>query len=380
MRGYVREYRPKKWSYTVDLGKIDGKRKRVEKGGFNSKSECEKALNICLGELAINGGITQLSNDNYDTVFQKFIELAPISKKPATILKHKSIYNNHIKKVIGHRPIKNITSIDIDTITNSLVKKQYSDNFIKSVFKSLFAVFEFAVRSKFIKENPCKEAHNPKIIKKDIEVYSDKEIRTILDKCQNSSTIIPITISVYTGLRVGEATGLRWCNIDFSKNTIRIDHQLVYESNKLNLQTPKTNSAYRTITMPEPLIKYLKQVKQQQEEYKKERGDFYHNTLLFNRITNKSEIIDDFVCRQKDGNVVSGNTIKTAKLILKPCGIKFHFHNLRHTHATKLLEAGASIRFVSERLGHANVATTLNIYAHVTPTHEENIISSLKAF
>ncbi len=379
MRGYIRQYgKSDKWSYTVDVGKIDGKRKKIERGGFSTKAEAEAALTAKLHELNTTGAIFEPSKMTFDELYQEFLELeCHLTKRANTIKKYDSMYIHHVKEAIGHRYVKSITSRDIDKFIVELSKKGYSEGFIKSNFNFIAAVFSYAVRQKHIKENPSTNASIPKVTKAPIEILTTEQIQDMLEVLSNSNLITSFIIGLYTGMRAGEVFGLRWSDINFNTKTISINKQLLFETNHWCLGMPKTNGSNRVIKMSEFLSDYLQQCKSNQESNRESAAEWYVDNKVFNNFTKKIELVTDFVNVKDNGMFLTSDSAKYISRVAKTKGIDFHFHILRHTHATQLLENGASIKLVQERLGHARPEITLQTYSHVTPLHENNVLEAL---
>ena len=164
--------------------------------------------------------------------------------------------------------------------------------------------------------------------------------------------------------------GLTWDNIDFKNKTLTVDKILTDSKTEgLQLTSPKTESSVRTIKMTKDVIDTLKVYKEQQLEMKRIYGEYYYNK-------------NDFVYCRKNGTPISPNNSFTSAFRLfvkKHVPFTVRFHDLRHTHATLLLEAGVNPKVIQERLGHANINTTLNIYSHVTKDMEDDSVDKFES-
>ena len=380
MRGHIREYRPGKWSYTIYVGKVDGKPKKEEKGGFTSKSDAEAACSIKLAELATTGEIFKPSELTLEELFNEFISSATITRKPSTMLKHKTIWTHHIKDVLGHRYIKTIKPKDINDLMLKKIEENYSDGYVNSIFKTLSAIFILAEEHEYLKVNPMTKASRPHVNKAPVEIFTPEEIGILLEAIANTNLLLPVKIGLNTGMRVGEVLGLRWRDIDFSTNTVKIDHQLLAEKGRYCIGETKTGRV-RSIKITQDLADFLQEKRQKQLENKKIVGEFWKDVKVFNYFTNKIETIADFVCvKEENGSQINQGSLKYVDRVTKPLGVEFNFHKLRHTHATNLLENGASIKMVQERLGHARPDITLNVYSHVSSKYEQNILDIIPKF
>lgn len=161
-------------------------------------------------------------------------------------------------------------------------------------------------------------------------------------------------------MRRGEILALRWSDVNFANKTIRVTKSRVRAANNEIIEkTPKTDSSIRTIAVPKITINELRREKERQEQNKKDLGPMYKN--------------QDYVVCWDNGepfkpNYVSQNFRKVRKKLKLP---DISFHDLRHTHATLLLEQQVHPKIVQERLGHSTITTTLDTYSHILPNIQQ---------
>ena len=192
-------------------------------------------------------------------------------------------------------------------------------------------------------------------------------------------------VMIGTGMRVGEITGLRWCDIDLEEGIIEVNHTLVYYDHAkdgcyFNVHTPKTEAGRRRI----PMLDYVKEAFQMERRYQD-----------FNDLKCKVTVdgYTDFIFINRFGSVQHQGTLnKALRRIIRDCNEdqlargmkepvllpKFSCHSLRHTFTTRLVEEGVNIKVVQDVLGHKDVATTLNIYADVTKELKKKEFDSLQ--
>jgi len=218
-----------------------------------------------------------------------------------------------------------------------------------------------------------------------------------------------LLIGFYTGLRIGEVYALTWEDFDFKEKTLDVN-KLVYKRNYgiENRQVmkvkgkreeksawyygdTKTIASVRKIKIGDTLINELKEFKKMQlrnqlqygeyytQIYKKEERDEKGN-IMFRLVEVENSIPvtlppANLIMRKENGQYSSTDSFKyAARVIHYDLGIKFNFHSLRHTHATKLIEAGVSPKAVQARLGHENIETTLQTYTHNTEEMEQGAV------
>lgn len=167
---------------------------------------------------------------------------------------------------------------------------------------------------------------------------------------------IPLQIGFHTGMRVGEVMSLTWDCVDLEAQTIKIE-KILYrnEFKQWIFSTPKTQSSYRTIKIGDTLTSILRRFHMDQKANKLRCGEYYIKQDY------------DFVCLKENGELLTVDSIKyLSRIVNYELNIPFKFHSLRHTHATMLLEAGANIKAIQERLGHSKSSITMDVYSHAT--------------
>ena len=247
-------------------------------------------------------------------------------------------------------------------------QKNYSSSYIRNIKNILHNAFNSAVKQGIILINPLNS------VKLSTKAYNDErsqtkrtlsqeEIKILLECSKGTRYYLPILISLQMGLRRGEVLGLTWDSINFNSNTMTIDKILTStKAEGLVLTTPKTKMSNRTIKMTNLLVEELLKHRHKQNELKQHYGDYYYSE-------------HEFVCCKDDGTPIAPNENFNSTFrhfIKKHVPFNCRFHDLRHTHATLLLEAGINPKVIQERLGHTNITTTLNIYSHVTKNMEED--------
>lgn len=262
--------------------------------------------------------------------------------KISTYQKYQSIIQNHISKRIGSLPIKHITSDTVSQFTDCLIsqKNTLSRETINQILIVLSMGLEYA---KDHYKVVCPEIHFLKSTKPSIRVLSVLEQQSLVGYLSEKSDVFSfgILLALYTGMRIGEVCALQW--EDISVETIRINktmQRLKTDTDKTEVMIlpPKTASSDREIPIPKVLLSTF-------SERRRDSG---------------------FVLLQDNGKHIEPRLLQTkfAK-IAKACGLaNTHFHTLRHTFATRCIEAGVDVKTLSEILGHSDVKTTLSKYVH----------------
>ena len=369
-----------KWEYRFEAAKIDGKRKHISKSGFRTKKEAIEAGALALAEY-LNAGQTQKSSEIsvHDYMNYWYDQYVLLNTKPNTQRAYKGYIKNHINKSLGLYKLKHLSSATIQEFVNGLKSKGLSKSSVVAIYTTLQYALDYAVEPlRYIQSNPCLYVKFPRIEKKVEEkrILTIEEYNLIAERLKGTRYYMMLLLGFHCGLRAGEATGLTWSDIDLENNTLTIDKQLIGSKNvnRWSFGTPKTNNSYRTITFGNTLKNELKIEKKRQLVNRSIYKEYYKAYTLVGKtvietqvgfLNKKKEI--DFVCRDEDGTFNNSETFRYANTITKrDLGIALSYHDLRHTHATLLIENGAKIKYVSERLGHSSPSVTLNIYTHST--------------
>lgn len=366
MKGSVRK-RGEKWSYYFTY-KQDGKYKKKEKGGFRTKKEAETALREILQQYEKQGFV----QNNVTYTLQEYIEywydtVAITYLKYNTLVLYKRTMKNHINNELGFIKINNINPA---TLQKYFAEKQkiLSNSSINAIKNILNNTFKLAIKQNILLSNPMKQLElRQKKIERKVSALSQDDLSKVLSEVAGTRYYIPFIISIQTGARRGEVLGLTWNDIDFENKRLSFKKSLLAKDGEgVELSTTKTASSNRSILMTEKLIEELIKWREEQTKNKQLYGDYYYSDY-------------DFVCTNQDGSPINPKRLSTQiNRLSKRLNIPLRFHDLRHTHATMLLEADVNIKVIQERLGHNDISTTLNVYSHVTPKIEEAAISKFE--
>ena len=311
------------------------------------------------------------------------------------------IYNweQFVRKDIGMEKVANLKKSDIRRYYNSLVDKRgLKIATIDGIHTVLHQVLDFAVEEGYLRNNISDNALRELKQTRNLD-YEEVRALTIdeqttfinyLKKTAKYNHYYPIfAFMLFTGLRVGELTGLRWEDVDMDENIISVNHTLVYYNHAdgecyYGINTPKTKKGERTV----PLIQIAKEALELEKEYQDLLGirckafvDGYRNFIFVNHngnVQNQSglnkalkRIIRD--CNKKTLKNKEGDD----KMVMLP---DFSCHVLRHTFATRLCEADVNIKVIQDILGHADITTTMNIYADATKDFKAKEMKDFEKF
>ena len=362
--------RGKKWAYRAYAGKdpLTGKDKQVSKSGFLTKKDAQLAAALFERQFH-NKEYIEPSKITFEAICTDWLKhyLSQGAKESSHRAREKAI--KHIIHEFGQVPIQKITKKSYQDTIDQLANT-FSSNYVSSIHTSANMVFMYAHENKLIREIPSRDIKLPKKKKTVSDLENDsinekflekEELGEFLTVTKNEGLegdLLAFTMLAYTGLRIGEMIALKWSDIDFENNTLRI-YKTYYNSTnnkvKYQLLTPKTESSVRTITIDPVLIDLLQLHKQEQEKIMRENEQFYHD--------------NGFIFATNEGypKTIKALSIRLQRL-LKKTSIQKQVtpHSFRHTHTSLLIEANVHIKEIQERLGHSDINTTMDIYAHMT--------------
>ena len=292
-----------------------------------------------------------------------------------------------VKDDLGVMRVKDILKSDVKQFYNRLREQRgLKPNSVDNVHTVLHQVLQVAVDNRFIINNPSDNAmtefrrshYNKGEKKHALTVEQQKLLLDFLKTDKIYSHWYPaVAVMLGTGMRVGELTGLRWCDLDLEGRTISINHTLVYYDHRdgdngrgcyFNVHDTKTEAGERVI----PMMQFVKDAFLMEKEYQQENGiicssmiDGYTDFIFLNRNG----------CVHHQGSLNSGirriiRSCNDAQFLKSPepeiLLPNFSCHNLRHTFATRMCEAGINPKVIQATMGHTDIQTTMNIYAEAT--------------
>ena len=336
-----------KWLIQYRYTDWQGKRRKSTKRGFATKREAEEWLRNFL--------ITQKAD--FDMKFENFWKMyyadMETRLREHTMRTKKYIVELKILPYFGNKRVNDITAADIRQWQNELIKIGYSPTYLKTINNQLSAIFNYAVRYYDLKSNPCAKAGSMgKSKAEEMDFWTGEEFRKFIDSVMNKRLSYMAFMTLYwTGMRLGELLALNPKDVDLEKRTISITKSYQRLGKKDVISPPKTPKSKRVITIPEFLAADIK-------DYMDSLYDLQENDRLF-------PITKYYLEHEMQRGI-------------KESGVKrIRVHDLRHSHASMLIELGFSPLEIANRLGHEKVETTLNTYAHLYPNKQTKLAERL---
>ncbi len=317
--------------------------------------------------------------------------------KESTRTNYIYMYQKFVQNTLGKKKIASIKYSDVKAFYNALIREMgFKPNSMETIHTIIHPVFTLAVRDNYIRINPAtgamaeiKKSHNWEKPKRHALTIQEQEafINYMAKHKVYNHWLSLFTVLLGTGGRIGEITGLRWEDCDFKAGIISINHNMVYrkfegdEKAAFHIITPKTSAGIRIVPMLSDVRKAL------EYEYEKQKITGFNESII--------EGYTGFIFQNRYGYPLSAHNVNRAierickeyneeETILadkegrKPLLIRhFSAHNLRHTFCTRFCENESNIKVIQEIMGHADIETTMNIYAEATEQKKKESFANL---
>ena len=345
---------------------LTGKRNRIYKNVNGSKREANSVMHKMITEME-QGAIAKKTNKTVGDWMDEWVLSCLPNVEETTRKGYKTKIRCYIRPALGDILLKSLRAEHVQKMINDMLKKGLSPKNIRDTFNNVNAAMKMAVKTRLIVYNPCEGVVLPKLKKYRAEVYDTKMIHKLLDISYGTEMYLPVLLLVTAGLRRGELLALKWEDVDFKNNILKIRRNMVCGEKDAIIKSPKTESGIRDIHLGEDVMKVLKA----------ERIKYMEDALLYGvGFQNLG-----FVIRQEDGSPIKPDSMtrKWTRFVEREGLPKIRLHDLRHSNATALIQAGVNPKVVQQRLGHSDVNITLNTYTHVLPEMDVEAAEKLDA-
>ena len=329
-----------------------------------------------LDECLISGNLTV--NEWFDIWIKNYKEDIV---KQNTVKNYEVRYRINVKPNIGNFKLQDVRQIHCQRILNDMSDEGYSYGSVELTQITMHALFKGAINNHYLTKNPAEEL-SIKVVQNDTErrVLSVTEEEILKQYVEKSMYAESYLLALQTGLRVGELGGLKWEDIDFENRLLCVNRTILQDRKKggFYFGTPKTRTSLRTIPLTDEAINILYRQKKKQSKLKV-KSKLWNNAwdgLVFTTVNGNPvgystfrsmliRVINNINLDRKIEAEASGNSYEEFE--------KVSMHSLRHTFATRCIERGVIPKVLQKFLGHSNLATTMDLYVHVSEDimHEE---------
>ncbi len=366
MRGSIRQQSKHSWQIAVYTGKgPDGKHRRHFETVRGRKGDAQRRLTELLssvdqGQYAPSGRTTVAEH-----LRQWIVGYVKTQCSPRTLDAVESIAERHLIPNLGHVPLRQLNPSMIESYYSKACEN-LSARSVHYHHRILKQSLKYAVRRGYLGRNPCDLVNPPKPVKKPMRTLTPGELDVLLAHAASSQFYPVIYTAVSSGLRQAELLALRWRDVDLD-NTMSLSVNRVLHKRRgvCEFKPPKTAHSRRRVAMTPKLAIFLRDYRIEREKLHRLFGhEIGLDDLLFGNVEGKP----------MDPSVLTHNFARIAK---RASVESVRFHDLRHTFASLMLLQGAAPKVISEALGHASVAFTMDVYSHIIEGMQENAMALL---
>jgi integrase len=366
MRGHVAR-QDDRYYVVIDQG-IDprtGKRRRTWHAAGKSRRAAERMLAELLEQKRTDTYVEPSRLNLAQYLLTEWLPLAQAELRHSTFDSYRRNADLHVVPRIGSLPLQKVRPIDLTKLYAELLRNGRQDGkgglapkTVHNIHQMLRKSFADAVQLNYVVRNAAASAKVPKPLgsrRREMKYWTADELRLFLEVNRDSYHWPAWYVGANTGMRRGEILGLRWRDVDFDVRRLAIRHTIISVAYELRSSDAKTDRSERVIDLDARTTDVLRHHHDRQVAYRRDLVTGYET--------------NDLVFPKPDGRPVHPDIFSNAfdRRIQRTDVPRIRLHDLRHTHATLLLRAGVQPKVVSERLGHASVAFTMHVYAHVLP-------------
>jgi integrase len=345
------------WSYIIDLGRdTSGKRRQMGRGGFPTKVAARSALQEVSSLLLTEVNVQNMTVGDYLEIWLA----GKHALKPKTVSLYRSAIDLYLTPHLGHIGLLELRAHHLDrfyaAIAIGIRGRPLNPSSIRRVHAALRSALNTAVKRRLIPYNPALHIELAPEIPHRPQPWTAEQCQMFLSKSREDWLSALYRLMIVTGLRRGEAIGLRWEDVDFESQCLFVTQQITDIRGKLVVGTPKTRRGRRAVPVDVVTVDLLREHRRVQDAERAAWGSASrHQGLVF--------------CREDGRPLRPEYVTRHFQALAMKAGLpSIRLHDLRHTNASLALAAGIDIKVVSERLGHSTMAVTADLYTHVVPS------------
>jgi integrase len=354
------------WQARVDLGWVDGKRKRKAIYGETRAEVAGKLIKA----LSDHQGGLPLPNERLTVeayLRQWLDDCAKPTVRVSTYENYERKLRLHVFPTLGRASLAKLGPRELSGLYAKLLSRGLSPSTVQYVHAVLHRALDQALRWSLIPRIPAELVDAPRAGHHEVTVLSREQVSALLAVAAGDRLEALYILAVTGGLRLGELLGLRWSDLEWDAGILQVRRSLTRtKQNGLTFSEPKTQKGRRSVTLPSIAVEALRRHKARQNAEKMKVRDVWdEGDLLF-----PNEIGRPIERQNRVG--------RSFKVLLTKAGLPhIRFHDLRHTAATLLLQLGEHPKVVQERIGHATIGVTMDIYSHVMPDLQRDAATRL---
>lgn len=357
MRGHVRK-RGNTWAVVYDEPQSDGRRRQRWRGGYATKREAERGLAEVLGKLT-GGGYIEPSRISFGDYLEQWLDSIGASVRPSTATRYRLDVETKLVPALGTVPLQRLSGAHLDGLYAELLER-LSPASVRHVHVVAHRALRDALRNDLVQRNAAAAATPPRIARKELNVWNTEQTRTFLLAVEDDRLYAAWWLLATAGLRRGEVLGLRWPDLNLDTRRLAVVRSLTQRQTAVAFSEPKTKRGRRSLALDDRTVAILEAHRRRELEERLRLG--------LGRPEPDGMIFTDALGRPVRPDSFSQMFHRHIRDLDLP---RVRLHDLRHGAASLMLASGANVKTVSERLGHASTAFTMDVYAASVPALEQ---------
>jgi len=377
MAGQIIKRGPRRYTVRIFDG-YDENRKRIyrNKQIQGTRKDAQEYLNQALVAKNLRAFVKPPSL-TVNAYLDKWLALAKTRVSPRTGDGYTALLERYIREPLGKEWLDSLEAMRVQTVYGAMLARGLSARVVRQTHAVLHNALSQAVAWKYITTNPLARPAVvlPKTQKTELQVLSEEQATQFLQTAATMSHGLIFEFALLTGMRPEEYLALQWPDLDFDRGTIMVQRVLIRRCKSWTFAEPKTKNSRRLVSLPAMLVQKLKSHKRSQAESRLRYGAKW----IDHRLVFCNDIPRGKPAKAGMPLTVPNITYRYFRPLLEKAKLPhMRLYDLRHSHATLLLIAGEHVKVVSERLGHASVAITMDTYSHVLPSMQERTATKLE--
>jgi len=366
MRGTVERY-GRGWRYRMELTRDPGtgRRRFLSKGGFATEREARRELHKALVGRD-EGTLVARSPHRLGEYLGEWLEGASTDLKPTTAAGYRRAVA-HLTALLGQVKLQELTPLAVERCYARLLKGGLAPKTVRNTHTVLHRALADAERLGVLVRSPVAAARPPSVPRHERPTWSPEELSRFLQATAGHRLHAAFVLVATTGLRRGEVLGLRWSDVSLEGAALSVVQTITSVGGQTLVSSTKTGKSRRQVALDAGTVAVLRAHRVRQAEQRLAAGSVWQDHgLLF--------------CREDGRALNPEHFTRLFRALVAKHGMRpIRLHDLRHTHATLALQAGVHPKVVSERLGHATVGITLDLYSHVVPSLDRQAAETIAA-
>jgi len=333
----------------------------------NNKRKAEQMLNKLIVEYEKNKIIVS-DRQKFTDFMEEWLKTIKNTVKSTTYDGYCINFNCHIKPYFDKLNVNldNLSPMHIQSYYNDMLEEGLSATTIHKHHANIHKALDYALKMNIIPYNPAERVTVPKKKRYIGKFFTEEQLKQVLELFKGNEIEAVIFLTVNYGFRRSEVLGLKWDAVDFKNNTISVHHTALSKvGGTIYDDTTKNQSSMRTLPLTSGVRDYLLKLKEHQEEMRFLFGNCYTD--------------NDYICKFDDGHLFRPDYVSHKfKVTLQKSELPvIRFHDLRHSSASFLINAGFNLKEIQEWMGHSDIATTGNIYSHLQYSSKVNMAEKI---